>query len=218
MHLGNHPNATQVLHDCKMTAYITFPHSLVIISTLLMLWGGYSYFRDTLAGRTRPNRVSWFLWALAPLVSLGAAFSADADIWASVRVLVGGVVPAVVFLGSFVNKKSYWRLTRFDWFCGGLSLTALCFWQLTGSPLIAVLLATAANTFASIPTFIKAWNFPETETRLIFINSFLSAVLIIPAIPVWNIANSAFQIGLMLTTGAMLLAVYRKALGIKKTI
>ena len=197
---------------------MTFPHSLVIISTLLMLWGGYAYFRDTLAGRTKPNRVSWFLWALASLVSFGAAFSADADIWASVRVLVGGVVPGVIFLASFVNRKSYWQLTWFDWFCGGLSLTALLFWQLASSPLIAVLLATAANTFASIPTFIKAWNFPETETRLIFINSFLSAVLIIPAIPVWNIANSAFQIGLMLTTGAFLVAVYRKSLGIKKTI
>ena len=206
------------LCDWKLTAYMTFPHSLVIISTLLMLWGGYAYFRDTLAGRTKPNRVSWFLWALAPLVSFSAAFSVDADIWASVRVLVGGVVPGVVFLGSFFNRKSYWKLTWFDWFCGGLSLTALLFWQLASSPLIAVLLATAANTFASIPTFIKAWNFPETETRLIFINSFLSAVLIIPAIPVWNIANSAFQIGLMLTTGAFLVAVYRKSLGIKKTI
>ena len=201
-----------------MTAYMTFPHSLVIISTLLMLWGGYAYFRDTLAGRTKPNRVSWFLWALASLVSFSAAFSVDADIWASVRVLVGGVVPAVIFLGSFVNRKSYWKLTWFDWFCGGLSLTALLFWQLASSPLIAVLLATAANTFALIPTFIKAWNFPETETRLIYINSFLSAVLIIPAIPVWNIANSAFQISLMLGTGVMLVAVYRKTLGIKKTI
>ena len=197
---------------------MTFPHSLVIISTLLLLWGGYAYFRDTLAGRTKPNRVSWFLWALASLVSFGAAFSADADIWASVRVLVGGVVTGIIFLGSFFNRKSYWQLTWFEWFCGGLALIALLFWQLASSPLIAVLLATAANTFASIPTFIKAWNFPETETRLIFINSFLSAVLIIPAIPVWNIANSAFQIGLMLTTGAFLVAVYRKSLGIKKTI
>jgi len=197
---------------------MTFPHSLVIISALLILWGGYAYFRDTLVGRTKPNRVSWFLWALAPLVSFGAAFSVDADIWASVRVLVGGVASGVIFLDSFFNRESYWKLTWFDWFCGGLSLTALLFWQLASSPLIAVLLATAANTFASIPTFIKAWNFPETETRLIFVNRFLSTVLIIPAIPVWNIANSAFQIGLMLTTGVMLVAVYRKDLGIKKTI
>jgi len=197
---------------------MTFPQSLVIVSALLLLWGGYAYLGDTLAGRTKPNRVTWFLWALAPLVSFGAAFSADADNWASVRVLVGGVVPAVIFLGSFVNKNSYWRLTRFDWLCGGLSLTALLFWQFVNSPLTAVLLATAANAFASIPTFIKAWNFPETETRLIFITSFLSAILIIPAIPVWTIANSAFQIGLMVTTGALLLAIYRKDFGIKQTL
>ena len=195
-----------------------YPQSLVIVSALLLSWGGYAYFRDTLAGRTKPIRVTWFLWALAPLVSLGAAFSADADNWASVRVLVGGVVPAVIFLGSFVNKNSYWRPTRFDWLCGGLSLTALLFWQFVNSPLIAVLLATAANAFASIPTFIKAWNFPETETRLIFITSFLSAILIIPAIPVWTIANSAFQIGLMVTTGALLLAIYRKDFGIKQAL
>jgi len=197
---------------------MTLPQFLVVISALLLVWGGYGYLRDTLAGRTKPNRVSWSLWALAPLISLGAALSADADVWASVRVLVGGVVPAVIFLASFINKSSYWRLGRFDWFCGGLSLAALCFWQLADAPLVAVLLATTANAFASVPTFVKAWNYPETESRLIFITSFLSAILIIPAIPVWTIANAAFQIGLMLTTGAMLIAIYRKDFGIRPTI
>ena len=197
---------------------MTFPQLLVVISTLLMFWGGYGYLRDTLAGRTKPNRVSWSLWALAPLISLGAAFDADADLWASIRVLIGGIVPAVIFLASFINKNSYWRLGRFDWFCGALSLAALVFWQLADSPLVAVLLATTANTLATVPTFLKAWNYPETESRLIFITSFTSAILIIPAIPVWTIANSAFQIGLMLTTGALLVAIYRKDFGIRRTI
>ena len=151
------------------------------------------------------------------LISLGAAFDADADVWASIRVLIGGVVPGVIFLASFINKNSYWRLGRFDWFCGGLSLAALVFWQLADSPWSG-LLATTANTLASVPTFVKAWNYPETESRLIFITSFLSAILIIPAIPVWTIANSAFQIGLMATTGAMLVAIYRKDFGIRQTI
>ena len=197
---------------------MTFPQLLVVVSVLLMVWGAYDYLRDTLAGKTKPNRVSWSLWALAPLISLGAAFDADADVWASIRVLVGGIVPAVIFLASFINKNSYWRLGRFDWFCGGLSLAALVFWQLADSPLVAVLLATAANTLATIPTLVKAWNYPETESRLIFITSFISAILIIPAIPVWTIANSAFQIGLMLTTGALLVAIYRKDFGIRRTI
>ena len=80
---------------------MTFPQFLVVVSGLLMFWGGYGYLRDTLAGRTKPNRVSWSLWALAPLISLGAAFDADADVWASIRVLIGGVVPGVIFLASF---------------------------------------------------------------------------------------------------------------------
>ena len=197
---------------------MTFPQLLVVVSVLLMVWGAYDYLRDTLAGKTKPNRVSWSLWALAPLISLGAAFDADADVWASIRVLVGGIVPAVIFLASFINKNSYWRLGRFDWFCGGLSLTALVFWQLADSPLVAVLLATTANTLATVPTFVKAWNYPETESRLIFITSFISAILIIPVIPVWTIANSAFQIGLMLTTGALLVAIYRKDFGIRRAI
>ena len=197
---------------------MAFPQLLVVVSVLLMVWGAYDYLRDTLAGKTKPNRVSWSLWALAPLISLGAAFDADADVWASIRVLVGGIVPAVIFLASFINKNSYWRLGRFDWFCGGLSLAALVFWQLADSPLVAVLLATTANTLATVPTFVKAWNYPETESRLIFITSFTSAILIIPAIPVWTIANSAFQIGLMLTTGALLVAIYRKDFGIRRTI
>ncbi len=197
---------------------MTFPQLLVVVSVLLMVWGAYDYLRDTLAGKTKPNRVSWSLWALAPLISLGAAFDANADVWASIRVLVGGIVPAVIFLASFINKNSYWRLGRFDWLCGGLSLAALVFWQLADSPLVAVLLATAANTLATIPTLVKAWNYPETESRLIFITSFISAILIIPAIPVWTIANSAFQIGLMLTTGALLVAIYRKDFGIRRTI
>ena len=197
---------------------MTFPQLLVVVSVLLMVWGAYDYLRDTLAGKTKPNRVSWSLWALAPLISLGAAFDADADVWASIRVLVGGIVPAVIFFASFINKNSYWRLGRFDWFCGGLSVAALVFWQLADSPLVAVLLATTANTLATVPTFVKAWNYPETESRLIFITSFISAILIIPAIPVWTIANSAFQIGLMLTTGALLVAIYRKDFGIHQTI
>ena len=193
---------------------LTFPQILVVISAILMIAGGYVYFRDTLAGITKPNRVSWFMFALAPLVSLGAAFSEDADVWSSVRVIVGGIVPAVIFAASFVNKNSYWRLTRFDLICGVLSFAALVFWLLVDSPLIAVLLASLSNGLAAVPTFFKAWNYPETETRMIFITSFLSSILIIPVIPEWTIVNSAFQISLIVSTALLLLAVYRKDLGI----
>ena len=191
---------------------LTVPQVLVVVSVLLMVVGGYTYLRDTLKGITKPNRVSWFMWALAPLISMGAASSTDADMWASSRVIIGGIVPASVFVASFVNKNSYWKLNRFDLGCGLLSLVALIFWIGAASPLIAILLASAANVFASIPTFFKAWHYPETESKTIFVLSFISSIIIIPAIPVWNIENSAFQINLILTTGLLMFAVYRKQL------
>lgn len=186
--------------------------SLVVVSACLMFWGGYKYLIDTIRGLTKPNKVSWFLWAMAPFISLGAAFSADADVWSSIRVLIGGIVPGIIFLASFINKNSYWRLRKFDWFCGFLSVAALVFWQLVDSPLIAVLLATSANTFATIPTFLKAWKYPKTESKLIYITSFISAIIIVPVIPIWNIVNSAFQISLIITTALLVIALYRNQL------
>ncbi len=189
---------------------IAFIHWLVILSAAIMLVGGYYYTRDTLAGRTKPNRVSWSMWALAPLISAGAALSSDADGWASVRVVVGGIVPLVIFMASFVNKNSYWRLNGFDITCGILSLVALVFWGLADSPRAAIVLATLGNTFASVPTLVKAWRYPETETKITYITSFISVILILPAIPLWNIENAVFQISLLITTGVLLFAVYRK--------
>ena len=48
---------------------LPLPHLLVVVSAVLMFVGGYACVRDTLSGNTKPNRVSWFLWALAPLIS-----------------------------------------------------------------------------------------------------------------------------------------------------
>jgi hypothetical protein len=64
--------------------------------------------------------------------------------------------------------------------------------------------------FAALPTVIKAWRYPETETGLTYLASFVSVVLVIPSIPVWNIENSAFQIYLLLVNTLLLVAVYRK--------
>jgi hypothetical protein len=191
-----------------------YSHWLVLLSALISIVGASAYIRDTLAGRTKPNRVSWSMWALAPLIGTGAALAAHADIWATTRIFLAGFLPLIVFLSSFVNPKGYWKLTLFDVLCGVCSVLALLVWGVTASPRMAILLAAIGDGFASLPTIRKAWNHPETETGLTYITSFISVVLIIPSIPVWNIENSAFQIYLLIANTLLLLAVYRKRLGL----
>ena len=188
---------------------------MVILSVFVTIAGAAAYIRDTLLGISKPNRVSWSMWALAPLIGTAAALSAHADPWATVRVFLAGFLPMLVFLASFVNPKSYWKLTFFDLLCGAFSLLALIVWVVVNSPKSAILLAAIGDGFASLPTIRKAWKFPETETGITYVASFLAVVLIIPSIPRWDIENSAFQIYLLTANTLLLLAVYRKRLGWK---
>ncbi len=191
---------------------IAFVHWLVILSALISLTGSIAYIRDTIKGTTKPNRVSYFVWALAPILGAAAAVAAGADLWATIRVFVSGLIPLVVLLVSVFNPQSYWKITRFDLLCGVAALVALGFWLLADSPIIAILFFAIADGFALIPTLIKAWRFPETETGYAYIAGLIAVLLVIPSIPVWNIENSAFQIYLLIANILLIGCVYRKKL------
>lgn len=193
-----------------MLLNISIAHWLVIASAIISILGSIAYIRDTIAGKTKPNRVSWSMWALAPLIGAGAAISAHADIWATVRIFLAGFLPLLIFIFSFINKRSFWKLTTFDFLCGSCTVLAIIIWGVVDSPRYAILLAAIGDGFASLPTIRKAWGHPETETGLTYIASFVSVVLVVPSIPEWNIENSAFQIYLLISNTLLLFAVYRK--------
>ena len=196
---------------------LLFVHWLVILSALISIGGAAVYIRDTITGETRPNLVSWSMWALAPLIGTAAAFASGADIWATVRIFLAGFLPLLVVIASFFNKNSFWRPTIFDLACGVFSLLALVVWGLTDSPKVAILLAAIGDGFAAMPTIVKAWKFPETETGAVYIASLVSVILVIPSIPTWNIENSAFQIYLLVVNVILVAAVYRKKLSFGKS-
>lgn len=194
---------------------ISWVHWLVILSVLVSISGSFAYIRDTLKGKTKPNRVSWFMWALAPLIGTSAALSSGADVWATVRIFLSGFLPLIVFIASFVNPKSYWKLTPFDLACGVCAILAFAVWGFADSPRLAILLAAIADGLASLPTIRKAWNNPETETGITYVAGLLAVILILPSIPVWNIENSAFQIYLLIANTLLLLSVYRKRMNFR---
>lgn len=188
----------------------SFSQSLVILSLFLGLLGTYAYTRDTIQGRTKPNRISFALWSIASYTGAFAAVASGADIWPTIIIFYSGTAPLVVFLASFVNPQSYWKLNWFDYACALFCMLALIFWQFAGQPILAILFCALADAFATLPTLIKTWRYPETETRLSYIAGFLSAVLVLPSIEIWNIQNSAFQIYLVVANTLLVLSVYRK--------
>lgn len=185
-------------------------HVLMLISLSISAIGASLYIRDMFKGTTKPNLVSYAMWASAPLIGAGAALSGGADTWATSRILMSGLVPAAVFTTALCIRNGYWKLNTFDLICGGFSLVALIVWLYVGSPITAVLIAVLGDVAATIPTLIKGWKYPQTETGKTYILGLIASMLALPAIPTWDIVNASFQIYLVTANLALIFVVYRK--------
>ena len=190
-------------------AGIAWQHWLVLLSVGISFSGSIAYIRDMFAGKSKPNLVTWGLWGTVPLIATGAAISAEADPWATVRIFMSGFGPLLVFLAAFFVRQSFWKLGRFDYACGALSLVAVAAWLLADNPVLAILLAALADLLATFPTVIKAWRHPETETLYTYFVGIFTATIVIPAIPVWNVENAAFQTYLIIANFLLFALVLR---------
>src|SRR5258706_9034861 len=105
------------------------PENVIFIGIAINIIALLSYFLDTLKGRIKPNRVSFALWSLAPLIIFFAQIKQGVGT-SALMTLSTGLLPLFILGASFVNKKAYWKLTRFDFICGALSLFGLFLWQI----------------------------------------------------------------------------------------
>lgn len=180
---------------------------LVVVGAVVQLVGIASYIRATVRGETKPNRVSWLLWSIAPMIATAAALS-DHVTWAVLPVFMSGFGPLLVFIASFANKNSYWKLERFDYWCGVFSLIALILWMITKNPLVAIIFAIMSDLLAGIPTLIKAWARPETERSEPYVAGVFNSATSFAAIRVWTFSSYGFAaylvvMNILLTTAAL---------------
>ncbi|MDD5749588.1 MAG: hypothetical protein PHO91_02250 [Patescibacteria group bacterium] len=185
-----------------MTQYIVF------IGAFVQLAGIYIYVKETIKGNTKPNRVTWLMWSIAPLIATSAALS-DGVRLAVLPVFMAGFAPLLVFIVSFANKKSYWRLRTFDYACGTLSILALILWWITKEPVVAIIFALAADFFAAMPTLIKSWKYPETESVEAYSTGVFNSLTSFFALRTFAISEIAFPIYLLILNSSLMLIIYR---------
>jgi hypothetical protein len=169
----------------------------VLAGAFLNIMGSATYAYNTLKGRTKPNRVTWFLWAFAPLIAVSAQWS-EGVTWAALMTFMVGFGPLIIFIASFVNRKAFWNITKLDIICGAVSLLALILWLITGQGTIAIIFSIFADLIAGIPTLVKAFNEPETEHHSVFRNGAISAAITLLTIKEWKFANYGFALYILL--------------------
>lgn len=171
----------------------------VILGAVIFVIGSLSYLIDTIKGKVKPNRVTFFLWALAPLIAFAAEIKQGVGIQ-SLMTFVVGFSPLAIFIASFVNKKSQWKLGRFDFICGTLSLVGLLLWYITKVDDVAILFGILADGLAALPTVVKSYNYPETENGWVYLAAAISATLTLLTIDTWNFAHWGFPVYILIVT------------------
>ena len=165
----------------------------VILGAAIGALGAAAYLRDTLRGDTQPNRVTWLLWATAPLLAFAVELNEGVGL-RSLMTFVVGFFPLLIFLASFRNPKSVWRISRLDYVCGALSVAGLAAWLVTRHGTVALVAAVAADALAAVPTVLKSWRYPETETAAAYLAAAVNAAITLLTVERATLAELAFPV------------------------
>ena len=186
------------------------PEYFALIGALVGALGGFYYLYQTLIGKTKPNRVTWFMWALFPMIAFVAQLSQGVRSLAWVT-FFSGFTPLLIFVASFVNRQAYWKTKVPDYFLLGASLLSLWLWSITDNPNIALVIAIIADIFAAAPTYIKAWYHPQSESWVAYTISTAGFLLSLLAVHTYTFQNYAFVIYVLLLNGSLALLTVRKS-------
>lgn len=193
------------------------PEQIGYITIVIGLTGATFYIRDMIKGGTKPNKVTWFIWSLAPMIGAFLQFKSGGGL-SAIPIFMAGFASFLVFLFSFFYKNSYWKIGTLDIVCGVLSLTALIFWIITRNSAISIMFAILSDGLAYIPTLIKSWKYPETETSAIYFLGIVNYILGLLIIKDWHFSVYIFGIYLIIMNSVTLTLIHRKKIFRTKVI
>ncbi|KKQ19474.1 MAG: hypothetical protein US33_C0029G0001 [Parcubacteria group bacterium GW2011_GWC1_36_9] len=169
----------------------------------------FFYFKNIFYGSTKPNLVSWFIWMLAPLLGFFFDIKAGAGL-SALPVFLAGFGPLVVIIISILNKNAYWKLTAFDFICGIFALISLVLYIFTHNLEISIIFVILSDGLAAIPTIVKSWKFPETETAAVYLAGIFAQTLALLIIKNWVFSIYVLNVYFIVINIIIIFCIYRK--------
>lgn len=138
---------------------------LGVTSALVVFTAYIPYAVDIIRGKVVPARSARIMLTLLLIVTLFQQQSLGSG-WA-MAVTVGETIGALGILVLSL-KRGIGGLTRLDIICYALLAVSVGLWLKTDNALLAIHITIIADTVAFLPTMVKTWHFPKSETPLFF--------------------------------------------------
>lgn len=193
------------------------PEKIIFIGVAINLFCSIWYIRTIIYNNTKPNLVSWFLWMLAPFVGFFLQLKAGAGL-SSLGIFMAGFGPLLVMIVCLFRRSAIWKIKFFDVVCGFFSLMALVLYMLTNNLWLSILFAILSDALAYVPTFIKAWKYPETESSSTYAGGVINNIFALLVIKNWTFSIYSFSTYVIVANLLMVYAIYRKKIFKRKVI
>ena len=156
----------------------------VVLSGLTIVISYGLFIRGTIHGRVVPNRASWIVWFVQDVLMAASAIMAGAGP-AAVMPVIWGLGAAIVLILS-LTKGTRGAFTGLEKTCLILSGLGILLWATTGSARLALVASVSAACIGGVPTVVKAWAKPWTETMSGWLLMILGTVFSSLAIQRWT--------------------------------
>ena len=116
----------------------------------------------------------------------------------------------MIFVATFLVKHPAWKIKPFDIMCGALSLVGLLLWWLTGEGNIAIGFSIAGDFLGFLPTLVKSFTHPDSESPWAFMYSQVATVLNLLIITQWDFEHVAFPVYILMANMVAIVLIYFK--------
>lgn len=185
------------------------PENIIFLAISLNLIGHILYIRSIVHGHAKPNVISWSIWMIAPFIGVFFQLKAGAGL-SVLPVFMAGFGPLIIMIAAVLTKNALWKINIFDMICGFFSLIALVLYIFTHNLAASILFAILSDFLAFIPTYIKGWKFPGSESSHAYSWAILSNIVGLLIIKNWSFTIYSFGLYLVLANIAMILILFRK--------
>lgn len=186
---------------------LIFSHATAgILSSLCLLIGGVPYLIDIHTGRARPHILSWLGWGLITGLG-GAAMIAEGSTWAVALLFANTVMCLLIALWSAIRKAGVWSTGPQDIAFFIFGLIGIVLWRITDNPIYALICSIAADASFGIPTIIKTFKDPSSETPFPWTMSVVAEIFGMFALKVFAFHEVAYPLYLFFYDITILLIV-----------
>jgi hypothetical protein len=184
------------------------------VAAVINVLGTLTYVVDVFRGKARPNRVTWGVLTVAPMIAFASMLSQGVSFAQSIMTFSVGFSPFLIFVSSYLVKHPAWQLKKFDIVCGLLSILGLLLWWVTGEGNVAIVFSILADGLAFLPTLVKSYFHPDTESPWTFMASEIATIMGLMTVTKWNFEHVGFQLYILVANIAAIAFIYFK-LGLK---